>query len=154
MTPEELIAEFEGAGGVLSLEGDKIFCEIPPAIPDEALEELRAIREQVKVVLRERQLSRPPALPSGVRLIAWQPKDPPIVLTRWSIVTNVPTFVETTLRQLQHAIAGDNPFLAGKLERQGVAGPAGAGGPEGTSRKSKELTKVISKWDSSTPVRN
>ena len=30
MTPEELIAEFESAGVVLSLEGERVVCELPP----------------------------------------------------------------------------------------------------------------------------
>ena len=113
MTPEELIAEFESAGVVLSLEGERVVCELPPEVPEETLNKLRAEREEVKRILRERQLSRLPALPSGVRLVRWEPKTPPVAITRSSIVTNVPLFCETTLRQLQHAIAGDNPFLAG-----------------------------------------
>ena len=113
MTPEELIAEFQSAGVVLSLEGERVVCDLPPGMPEATLDKLRAEREEVKRILRERQLSLPPALPSGVRLVSWEPKTPPVAITRSSIVTNVPLFVEVTLRQLAQAVKGDKPFLAG-----------------------------------------
>lgn len=113
MSVWELIAELEDAGGSLSLVGERVVCELPPEVPEETLNKLRAEREEVKRILRERQLGRPPALPSGVRLVSWEPKTPPVAITRSSIVTDVPLFCENTLRQLQHAVAGDNQFLAG-----------------------------------------
>ena len=112
MNAPELVRKVEEIGGVLMLRGDRIRYELPEdAAP--LLEILRFQREEVKAILRQRQHTVPPALPPGLRLVSWQPKEPPVVITRWSIVTNVPMFVETTLRQLAHAVKGDKPFLAG-----------------------------------------
>jgi hypothetical protein len=67
-------------------------------------------------------------MPKGVRLLQWAPKGPPVAIGSWSVVTDVPQFIQTTLGQLQAAMAGEN-WLAGnwsvrelvdRLEQVGV----------------------------------
>lgn len=80
------------------------------------------------VALGKTTQSEPPPMPKGVRLLQWAPKGPPVAIERWSVVTDVPQFIQTTLGQLQAAIAGEN-WLAGnwsvrelvdRLEQVGV----------------------------------
>ncbi len=42
----------------------------------------------------------PPPLPLGVRLVSYAPKKPPIGIESWSVVTDVETFIRTTLADL------------------------------------------------------
>jgi hypothetical protein len=77
----------------------------------------------------DKQNSDLPAIPPGVRLRAWDPKQPPVVLERWSVVTDTHKFALATLEQLRAAMAGQN-WLAGnwsvrelvdRLEQVGVS---------------------------------
>ena len=147
MTAPELIQTIEAVGGVLTLKGDRIRYELPEdAAP--MIETLRQYRDEVVGVLRERgwregresQLDpyavaldkttqcEPPPMPKGVRLLRWAPERPPVVIERWAVVNDVPQFIQTTLGQLQAAMAGKN-WLAGnrsvrelleRLEQAGV----------------------------------
>jgi hypothetical protein len=36
-------------------------------------------------------------MPKGVRLLQWPPKVPPVAIESWSVVTDVPQFIQTTL---------------------------------------------------------
>ena len=101
MTPSELVEAVEEAGGTLELHGEKVRYQMPPAATH-LLEELRGQREEVKALLLERRISA--ALPPGVRLVCWQPKQPPIVLTRSSVVNDPAKFVEATLPQLRYTL--------------------------------------------------
>lgn len=125
MTVPELLNNVEAAGGALALAGDSIRCRLPgDAAP--LLRELRAHRDEVLRILRERETI--PAMPPGVRLVCWRPKKPPVVLERWSVVNDVHAFACYTLAQLQSALQGKN-WLAGnwspaelteRLEQVGV----------------------------------
>jgi len=147
MTAPELIQTIEAVGGVLTLKGDRIRYELPEdAAP--MIEVLRQYRDEVVGVLRERERpeggkihpdpyavalektsqSEPPPMPTGVRLLRWVPERPPVVIERWAVVNDVPQFIQTTLGQLQAAMAGKN-WLAGnrsvrelveRLEQVGV----------------------------------
>lgn len=79
------------------------------------LQRLRA--EPVLQLLREREAALPP-MPPGVRLVEWNPKSAPVMITRWAVVTDVPGFVRCTLRQLEHAIAWEE----GDESRRWLAG--------------------------------
>ena len=46
-----------------------------------------------------------PAMPPGVRLVSWEPKFAPVVLSRHMTVVDVPKFIQSTLRQLGAAPA-------------------------------------------------
>ena len=56
----------------------------------------------------------PPEMPAGIRLLKWAPKLPPVVLTRFSVVNDVPQFLRATLEQLRAALDGEN-WHAGNL---------------------------------------
>jgi hypothetical protein len=67
-------------------------------------------------------------MPPGVRLLKWEPKNPPIAIVRMGIVSNVPKFIAATLLQLQARLEGKD-FLSGnwslrelvdRLEQVGV----------------------------------
>jgi len=68
-------------------------------------------------------------MPPGVRLLRWEPKNPPIAIVHMGIVGNVHKFISATLLQLQARLEGKD-FLAGnwslrelieRLEQVGVA---------------------------------
>ena len=125
MNAPEVLEAVQNAGGSLSLSGERI----QYALPNSAIwlvTELKRNRNDVVALLRERE--GPPQMPVGVRLLKWEPKDPPIALVRMGIVTNVQGFVTATLLQLQARMEGKD-FLAGnwslhelidRLEQVGV----------------------------------
>lgn len=45
-------------------------------------------------------------MPPGVRLVHWEPKPTPVVLTKSSVVTGVGRFIQMTLLELKAALAG------------------------------------------------
>lgn len=125
MTAAELVSTIEASGGLLTVNGNRLRYELPEeAAP--LLPELRAHRDAVLRFLRER--SRVPAMPSGVRLVSWQPKAPPVILTSYSVVIDIEKFIEYTLEQLGHALKGENWLAANwtvrelmeRLEQAGV----------------------------------
>jgi hypothetical protein len=95
-------------GGELRLEGDKIRYRIPAT--QEAREVITAIRrdrDAVIAMLRDSG-SKPPtleeveaALPVGVRLVSYQPKEAPFAVVPVSVVTNAGIFYRTHLRDLR-----------------------------------------------------
>src|ERR1019366_7703437 len=125
MNAPEVLEAVQNAGGSLSLSGERI----QYALPNSAMwlvTELKRNRNDVVALLRERE--GPPQMPVGVRLLKWEPQDPPIALVRMGIVTNVQGFVTATLLQLQARMEGKD-FLAGnwslrelidRLEQVGV----------------------------------
>lgn len=127
MTAPELIQTIEAVGGVLTLKGDRIRYELPKdAAP--MLECLRQYRDEVLGVLRDRERregrkghpdlyavaleetiqSEPPPMPQGVRLLRWAPEPPPVAITNWNVVNDVPRFIQATLNKLQAAMSGRN----------------------------------------------
>lgn len=125
MTAIEVLHAVEKAGGSLALNGGQIKYKIPkPALW--LVPELKQHREELIELLKEEET--PPPMPIGVRLIRWEPKNPPIAIVRIGIVSNVPKFVGATLLQLQARLQGKD-FLAGnwslrelvdRLEQVGV----------------------------------
>ena len=123
MTAAELVERIRTAGGSLVLDGDRISYEIPDRVAS-LLPALRANREAVRRLLQASM----PEMPAGVQLISWTPKQPPVVLTRWSVVNDTEAFIRHTLGQLSAALAGNN-WVAGnwsvrelieRLEQVGV----------------------------------
>ena len=51
----------------------------------------------------------PPPLPSGLRLISYLPKKPPVALEQCSIVTNLDLFIQTTLADLEAKLNHPTP---------------------------------------------
>jgi hypothetical protein len=103
MTCAQLIEQVEIAGGVLALNGERIHVRLPE---DAAylLDELRAHKDEVLSLLRRRE--EIPAMPPGVRLVNWEPKPAPVILTQYSVVTDLDRFIRMTLLELNAALAG------------------------------------------------
>lgn len=125
MNAPELLEAVQNLGGSLTLSGERI----QYALPSSAVwlvTELKQHREELIGLLKEGGTPQP--MPPGVRLLKWEPKDPPIAIVRMGIVSNVPKFIAATLLQLQARLE-DKDFLAGnwslrelvdRLEQVGV----------------------------------
>jgi hypothetical protein len=106
MQAAELIDHIIDAGGQIRLEGAMIHAVLPAAM--RPLE--RAIRSLKADLITE--LARRPEMPTGIRLIRWQPKEPPVQLSEFETVTDTHRFIQTTLRQLDARVRGGT-WLAG-----------------------------------------
>ncbi len=103
MNAPELLEAVQNLGGSLTLSGERI----QYTLPDSAawlVTELKQHQEELIGLLREGET--PPQMPLGVRLLRWEPKNPPIAIVRMGIVTNVPEFVANTLLQFQARLEG------------------------------------------------
>jgi len=69
-------------------------------------------RAVIDLLETRRAIVPEPELPQGVKLVRWVPKAAPIILTRWSVVTDCPNFIRATLVQLEAALRGKK-WLAG-----------------------------------------
>src|SRR5262249_13741892 len=121
----ELIRRVEQAGGTLTLDdGGRITYELPDeAVP--LLDQLRARKDDIRRVLRERQAAL--LMLPGVRLIEWKLKGAPVVIDVCSIVIDPNLFVRTIIEQLCVAlenlgqwIGWSVPLLIGRLGQVGV----------------------------------
>jgi hypothetical protein len=65
---------------------------------------LRDHRAEVAAFLKTRGVI--PAMPPGVRLVHWEPKPAPVILTHYAVVTDVFRFISMTLLELKAALAG------------------------------------------------
>lgn len=101
---EQVIEGIEAAGGVLAIHGQRIRCQLPEDATY-LLEELRKRRSEVLAALRRRTTI--PLLPSGVRLLGWHLKEPPIAIESYAIVIDPALFARSTLEQLCNAL--ENP---------------------------------------------
>jgi hypothetical protein len=102
-TAVSVVERIEDAGGVLRLNGERIHVRLPEDAVH-LLDELRAHRDEVLSLLRRRK--EIPAMPLGVRPVDWDPKPAPVILTQWSVVTDVDRFIRMTLLELKAALAG------------------------------------------------
>ena len=100
MTAENIVEFVARAGGQLWIDGGKLKYRIP-AERDDLIAALRELKADILRFLSER-----PAMPQGVRLVRWEPKQPPVSLP-WSTVTDVDLFLRTTLQQLDRRINGN-----------------------------------------------
>lgn len=122
---ENVVERIEEAGGELRLNGERVRVRLPEDAAH-LLDELRAHKDEVLSLLRRRK--EIPAMPLGVRLVHWEPKPAPVILTRWSVVTDVDRFIRMTLLELKAALAGKKwqaghwnaRDLADRLEECGV----------------------------------
>ena len=100
MQVDEIIRTVHDAGGQLWLEGDKVHARLP-----EKLRPFVAVIREHKPEIID-LLSQRPAMPAGVRLVLWSPKDAPIQLSRCETVTDTEKFIRTTLMQLAACLSG------------------------------------------------
>jgi len=86
--------------------------------PREVLDDdlLARIREHKPEIIRA--LAAIPPLPQGVRLVRWEPKPAPVILTRYEVVTEVSRFVEMTLLELKAALAGKHRLAGQRSVRE------------------------------------
>jgi hypothetical protein len=123
---EQLVEQVEVVGGALALNGEHLRCRLPEDAAH-LFEELRAHRKEVVALLRERD--KIPVMPTGVRLLRWEPKPAPVILTHYAVVTDVPRFISMTLLDLKAALAGKQSLaghrsvreLVDRLEQCGVS---------------------------------
>ena len=106
MTPLEAIETLESAGGAIRLDGPSVKVKLPRDYRGavQLLTDLRTLREEIVMYLKERNAI--PLLPDGVRLVRWELKPAPVILTRYAVVTDVSRFVTMTLLELKAALAG------------------------------------------------
>ncbi len=57
-------------------------------------------------------LERIPRMPDGVQLVRWEPKPAPVLLSRVTVVNNVPEFIRITLAELDRALHSEPETLA------------------------------------------
>lgn len=88
---------------MLAVNGERIRVRLPEDAAH-LLEELRAHKDEVLSLLRRRE--EIPAMPPGVRLVRWEPKPAPVILTHDAVVTDVSRFISMTLLELKAALAG------------------------------------------------
>src|SRR5208282_1453221 len=98
-----VVERIEGAGGVLAVNGERIRVRLPEDAAH-LLQELRAHKDAVLFLLKRRK--EIPAMPPGVRLMHWEPKPAPVILTHYAVVTDVPRYISMTLLELGSALAG------------------------------------------------
>lgn len=130
MSVAEVVSEVEAAGVALQLEGEKIRVRYPDQERREELAWqialLRDQRAEVAAYLKARNAI--PPMPEGIRLIRWEPKQAPVILTQWAVVSDVLRFVQMTMLELRVALAGKRTLagnhsvreLIDRLEQCGV----------------------------------
>jgi hypothetical protein len=121
----EMITKVEACGGRLWLDEDHIKYSAPKSVLPEIrpfLHELRAHRDELAAVLRERPsaegVSAPPncpPLPQNVRLIRYAPKKPPVAVQPRSIVTDVDKFICAYLRDLRFRLEHPEAYACAPL---------------------------------------
>jgi len=109
VTVADMVREVEAAGVAFRLEGEKVRVWYPDQQRRKELAGqitlLRDQRAEVAAYLKAR--SSLPPMPEGVRLVRWEPKPAPVILTQYSVVTDVLKFVSVTLLELEAALAGN-----------------------------------------------
>lgn len=120
-------------GGELRLDGEKIRYKIPRT-PEarEIISEIRKDRAAIIAMLKDRE-STPPslaevraALPAGVQLVSYRPKQAPFAVAPVSVVTDAGKFYRAYLRDLKARLEKPQsyhcPPLADILSKLGDAG--------------------------------
>jgi hypothetical protein len=102
MVAAEIIETITRKGGRIWLEEDKVRAHLP-----ETLRPLVGVIHSHKAELIA-ELARRPAMPAGVRLVSWSPREAPVQLSECSIVTDVDKFIRSTLRQVEARLHGEH----------------------------------------------
>ena len=76
---------------------------VPATAAAPVMGELRQYKAEIIGLLES---ARIPAMPAGVRLVRWAPKDAPVRLSECSIITDTEKFICTTLWQLEARLHG------------------------------------------------
>ena len=129
MNLAEVVNQMEAVGAAFRLDGVRVRVWYPGQQQREDLVRhiafLRAHKEDATRFLAARAVI--PAMPPGVRLIAWQLKEPPVAIETCAVVTNSALFARTTLEQLRRVLAQPKhwvgwsvPQLLDRLAQVGV----------------------------------
>ena len=125
----DLGAEAEATGLRLRADRNSIQVEWPATLDRESLQPLLARPREHKpeVVELVRQRASVTTMPKGIRLLAWSLKPAPVLLERWSVVTDPDLFARTTLSSLEAKLANPERWLGwsvrellDRLEQVGV----------------------------------
>ena len=100
MTAEIILAAVRETGGQIWIEAEKLKYRLPAGRTD-LIPALQKLKGELLRLLSER-----PAMPAGVRLIAYEPKAAPVRLSECSTVTDTEKFIGTTLAQLDAKLNG------------------------------------------------
>jgi hypothetical protein len=120
----EIVSRLEATGGKLTLDGERIRYSIPSGDAEARglLAELRERKPEVTGLLRVRAAMHP-----SVRLVAWNLKDPPIVIEYHAVVVDPAKFVRATLGELSERLTNPKrkygwsvPQLIDRLAQVGV----------------------------------
>jgi hypothetical protein len=102
----ETVSFIEAAGASFRLEGEKVRVWYPDQERREELATqvsfLRARRAEVAALLKARRII--PTMPPGVRLVAWNLKEPPIAIEYHAVVTDAAKFAGSTLGELRERL--------------------------------------------------
>ena len=108
MSPAQtLLDEMSQRGVTIRVDGETLRLKPREALDDDLLSRIKEHKPEII-----RVLAAIPPMPEGVRLIRWEPKPAPVILTHYAVVTEVPRFVNATLMELKAALAGQR-WLAG-----------------------------------------
>jgi hypothetical protein len=123
----DVIAEVEAAGVGLRWDGQVVRILFPEPSQREELALQVAFLRQHRSEVVESLRTDVPLIPSGIRLLKWNLKEPPIAIETCSVVTEPSLFARTTINQLRIALATPNrwvgwsiPQLINRLEQVGV----------------------------------
>jgi len=88
------------------------------------LEIARRVMRELELEKMQAQSAAPIALPAAVRLVKWETKRAPILITRCSVVTDVDGFAAVLLGRLELALKGESNWsvreIVETLEQIGV----------------------------------
>lgn len=109
----EILDTVSASGGMLWLEGDKVRARLPESLRP-LVSMIRARKPEIVELLAQR-----PAMPAGVRLLAYLPVAAPVRLSQAETVIDCGKFIQSTLRQVDARLHGKN-WLAGNLPLSGL----------------------------------
>jgi hypothetical protein len=111
----EVVSRIEGLGGYLALDADGgIRYRVPKDSPEAQalLETVKTEKQDLVAYLRVRQAAHAVlAPPTGVRLIKWSLKEPPVAIETCAVVVDPALFASSTLEQLRIALANPKRWV-------------------------------------------
>jgi hypothetical protein len=96
----EIMEAVTSRGGQLWLDGELLRYRLPVNM-ESLVDTLRTHKPEIVELLSSR-----PAMPAGVRLLSYRPKEPPVALGNGETVIDSKRFVQATMRQLEAKLCG------------------------------------------------
>ena len=133
----EVLTEIEAAGATLRIEGNKVRIVFVDDLQRNRLAHqvsfLRQHRDDVMEWLKAR--ATVPEMPTGIRLLHWKLKEPPVAIEMCAVVTDPAQFARITLEQLAISVSEPGrwvgwtvPQLVDRLAQVGVGVRVGSHG--------------------------